>query len=122
MTEANQTPGIGDVEIQLDGKTYKLTPSYRAFSGINREIPGGIMQAINSVGSFDINAAEVIIFHGVGFVPDLRHTLGEKIFRTSVRKLTPKLMTYLVNLNNGGVPPSQEDNAVNENPTTETTT
>lgn len=118
-----KTPGVGNVEITLEGKKYTMTPCFRAFSAINREIPGGIIQAITTVSSYDINAMEAVIAHGVGFEDIARRTLGEKIFKAGTKNLAAAVIQYLVNLNNGGVPPDVEQDAAvdTENPTTQTT-
>ena len=115
MTE-KAAPGGGDVEIDLDGEKHVLRCNYKAYSQINREIPGGIFEAIRVVGSGDINAIESVIAAGVGFTDIGRRNLGDKIFKTGTRNLNLPLQTYLLNLANGGRPFENKDGSEEPDP------
>ena len=106
--DKKEQPGQGDVEIELDGKTYKLQCSYRAYSQINMEIPGGIREALRMTGAGDINAIESIIAAGVGFTDLGRKDLGDKVFKAGTRNLNLKVQEYLLNLASGGTPATDE--------------
>lgn len=99
--------GAGNVEITLDGKKVYLVPTYDAFSKINRDIPGGLVAAIDAVAKHDINAMFTVITHGVGFTLAGQVGLGEKIFKAGVVNVAPKVIDYLIILNNGGSPSTE---------------
>ena len=102
-------PGENTIEIELEGRSWTMKPCYAAMSQINREIEGGIVEALRRVGSSDINALETVIAAGCQFTALGRKGLGEKIYNSGPQKLVEAAVNYLIILNNGGESPSDDE-------------
>lgn len=89
----------GEVEIELDGTTYTLTPTLRAALTVNKSF-GGFVKANDRLMQFDLEAIILSIHAGLGDKsPD---GLAEKVFAAGVTKLTPVAIEFVNILANGG--------------------
>jgi hypothetical protein len=108
--------GAGNVTITLNGEEVTLRPTLRAAQAISRS-NGGIMEAVNRVGRFDMEAITAVVAHGLGISkPAEVSELGEKVYATGLVDLIEPVTRFLTILANGGRPVSQTSGIEEENP------
>ena len=112
MTESSAPQvrvGDGEVQIEIDGKQYTLRPSYYAAKTISSRY-GGIMGALQRVGSVDVDVIVDVICIGVGYTQNKRapDDFKEKIWQAGFTDATARLIercaSYLRLLSGGGRP------------------
>ena len=114
MSEAKV--GAGDVEIRLNGETYRLVPSVGAIKSISRA-SGGIRGATEAVLRMDIDRIVSVVDAGLGqrVVKELcgngqdkTDKLTQLVYESGLTDnsgaIVAKCVTYLTNLVNGGRP------------------
>ena len=101
--------GAGTVEIELDGKTHQLKPTYEACVALSNR-PGGIAQLIAGISQFQMEAYQIVIGEGLNANPGQRERLlGPAIFKAGMINLAAPCIRFLRGVANGGRIPDEED-------------
>jgi hypothetical protein len=90
---------VGEVEIQLDGKTETLRSSLGAAKRVNAA--GGFSQVINKLLAYDFDYYVTVVSAGLGKKPS---EVEEAIYKTGLPNLVGSLSLYVGYLANGGKP------------------
>lgn len=101
-------PGAGDVEIVLEGETFKLTPTLQASTFLSRQ-GGGLVGMVQRLSQMEMDAVVMVVAQGLGLSGQVSKDLPGKIYRTGLAELSGPCITFCNHLMNGGRPPSQED-------------
>lgn len=110
---ANENPdiGAGDVEIELDGKTFYLRPTLDACMALSRFAGrDGMATLIDRCLRHEFDVITMIVAHGIGVSPQTKD-LPSIVFKTGLFNVVPPLITFLNNLANGGAPLVLRDDA-----------
>ena len=106
---AEPEPGAGDVVLELDGKEYLLKPSWQACQAISR-LAGGGAAAVQRCQALDFDTIVAIIGHGIGANPQqMQKMVPELVYKTGTMKLAAKCIDFINVVNNGGMPPGDEE-------------
>ncbi|MDB5620511.1 hypothetical protein [Tardiphaga sp.] len=98
-------PGIGEVEIELNGKTETLRSSLDAGKKVNAG--GGYGQVLQKLAAFDQDYYVLVVAAGLGKKPsDVEHA----VWKAGLPNLTEALSTYVQYLANGGKPLTNAEN------------
>ncbi len=90
---------VGEVEIQLDGKTETLRSSLGAFKKVNAA--GGFTNVINKIVGYDFDYYVTVISAGLNKKPA---DIEEAIYKTGLPNLVQPLALYVGYLAHGGKP------------------
>ena len=99
----------GTVEVDINGKSYELKPTLKAYEQIESRM-GGLRQAIESVSSMSIEVLASIVAIGAGRGMKDLQKVKEDIFAEGALNVLPKVTEYLMLLLN----PSGKDDIEGE--------
>jgi hypothetical protein len=90
---------VGEVEIQLDGKSETLRSSLGAAKRVNAA--GGFSQVINKLLAYDFDYYVTVVSAGLGKKPS---EIEEAVYKAGLPNLVAPLSLYVGYLANGGKP------------------
>lgn len=91
---------IGEVDIELGGKTVTLQSTPKAARAVS-QIGGGFLMVANKITIFDLDVCAAVVAAGL----DKRPTeVEDAVFRAGVTNLAAPLNTFVTYLANGGKP------------------
>lgn len=96
--------GTGDVELELDGETVTLKPTFRACSAITKMSDRKMSGVFNDVANLDMDVMAAVVALGLGLEGKDAKAIPEKVWRTGLVNLVDPLTRYLVIVSNGGRP------------------
>jgi hypothetical protein len=97
MTTAD--PTTGEVDIELDGKTYKLKPSLGAALALSKN--NGIIGAVGRCSNMEFDTIVDVVAAGLGRRP---RDLSDLIYKAGLRNINVVCIRFLSVLSNGGKP------------------
>lgn|SRR4051812_601943 len=100
---------VGEVEIDLGGKTETLRPSLGAAKRVNAA--GGFQNVINRVIAFDFDYYVSVIAAGLNKKPQ---EIEDAVYQEGVYKLQGKVVSFVALLANGGKPLSEPEKDTGE--------
>jgi len=106
MAKNKVVPGSGNVEVHLKNETVVLKPSLEACIAISR-MHNSIIQTVEQIRSMDFDTIVRVFCIGIGEQPS--NKWREKIYRTGVTSVASPLIQFVTIVNNGGKPPSEND-------------
>jgi hypothetical protein len=95
---------IGEIEIQLNGKTETLRPSLEAAKKVNTG-GGGFMNVLQKLAVMDQDYYSLVVAAGLGKRP----AEVDAVWRTGLPNLTESLALFVQSLANGGRPIAGEE-------------
>jgi hypothetical protein len=109
-TEVKDGPDMDDgvVEIELDGRVHKLTPTMEACVKISQFAGGGAM-AIQKCDFLDMDVICKIIEVGVGFNPKQAQMIPKAVYEAGVMKCAGYCIEFVTIINNGGKRPTKRE-------------
>lgn len=110
---ADAIPGEGNVEIELDGKPFTLSPTLQACIRISR-IGGGLNAAVQRCLALDMDTICEIITAGVGFNPNQAKMVPEAVFKTGLILLSAPCIDFINIIGNGGRPIEDDEGESDE--------
>lgn len=97
------TLNVGEVALDLAGKTVTLRPTLRAAQAINRHF-GSLADALRQIGSLNLEAYVAVVRHGSGASDAEQRELADRVWRAGLTTLGGPLAEYLALLLRGGRP------------------
>jgi hypothetical protein len=91
--------GLGEVDIDLNGRSETLRSSLGAAKKVNGA--GGYAQVLQKLAAFDLDYYVLVVSAGLGKKPS---DVEDAVYRTGLPNLTEQLSTYVQYLANGGKP------------------
>jgi hypothetical protein len=96
---------MDSVDINLDGETLQLMPSFNAARYFSKKY-GGLFPLVDLINYGNLEAAIDVVWLGLGEDDETkRKEVSHKIYEAGLSKLAPKLVRYVILLANGGREP-----------------
>ena len=112
---AKPEPGLGDVEIELDGRTHTLVPTWDACQRISNRL-GGIGGAIEACAKLQMEPMVEIIQVGLGLNPQQAKKLPESVYKAGLIALQAPCIRFCRVIASGGRLPDEEVEDAPEDP------
>ncbi|WP_430436865.1 hypothetical protein [Oceanibaculum nanhaiense] len=106
---------LGEVEIELDGETVTLKPTYGATTRIEKRF-GGWQGAVQAAAAVNTETLAFIVQQGLGLKDSDYPRLREAVWRSGAMDLTGPVIRYLRILANGGKPLDEDGDSTAEDP------
>lgn len=111
---ADASIGAGDLEIELDGKIVVMRPTLEACTRISA-IAGGFNGAVQRCLNMDFSMICEIVAVGIGANPRQREKdVPAAVYKTGVLILSAPCIDFIRIVSNGGRPPLDEDEEVDD--------
>ncbi len=97
------SPGAGDIQIELAGKTMTMVPSAQACMAISR-LHGGLNAAVQRCAVMDFDTICAVIQAGLGLNPNQARMVPDAVYTAGTMFLSAACIDFIHVVANGGRP------------------